>query len=125
MLRDNDTVTNIPVKDLRRARKFYEETLGLTPVDSMGEEVVVFKSGNTSINVYHSEYAGTNQATAMTWSVGNKVDGVVKELKDKGVIFQHYSMPDMKEEGDIYSVSGLKVAWFKDPDGNILSVQGS
>jgi catechol 2,3-dioxygenase-like lactoylglutathione lyase family enzyme len=125
MLGNRDTAASIPVKDIRRARKFYEETLGLTPVDQMGEEVVVYKSGSTNINVYHSEYAGTNQATAMTWSVGQNIDSIVKELKKKGIAFEHYDMPEMKEEGDVYSDSGHKVAWFKDPDGNILSVASS
>jgi catechol 2,3-dioxygenase-like lactoylglutathione lyase family enzyme len=124
MLREKNTTTNIPVKDLLSARKFYEETLGLTPVDQEGEEVVTFKSGSTNISVYRSKYAGTNQATAMTWSVDNELDDIVKELKTKGVAFEHYDMPEMKEAGDIYSAPGIRVAWFKDPDGNILSIVG-
>ncbi|MFE8600300.1 VOC family protein [Archangium violaceum] len=116
-----DAVANLAVKDLRRARKFYEETLGLKPVHEEGGEVVVYQSGNSTVNVYRSDYAGTNQATAVTWTVGN-IEEVVKELRSRGVTFEHYDMPGTRLEGDIHVSSGMKVAWFKDPDGNILNL---
>lgn len=116
-----DAVANLAVKDLRRARKFYEETLGLKPVHEEGGEVVVYRSGNSTVNVYRSDYAGTNQATAVTWTVGN-IEEVVKVLRSRGVTFEHYDMPGMRLEGDIHVSSGVKVAWFKDPDGNILNL---
>ena len=71
MLGDKDAVANIAVKDLGAAKKFYEDILGLKQVDAEGQEVIVFKSGTSMINVYRSQYAGTNQATAVTWAVGN------------------------------------------------------
>jgi hypothetical protein len=74
------------------------------------------------LNVYRSQYAGTNRATAVTWLVGDDVEGVVRALKAKGVTFEHYDMPNMKREGDNHVAGDMKVAWFKDPDGNILSV---
>ncbi|KFA92159.1 VOC family protein [Archangium violaceum] len=116
-----DAVANLAVKDLRRARKFYEETLGLKPVHEEGGEVVVYRSGNSTVNVYRSDYAGTNQATAVTWTVGN-IEEVVKVLRSRGVTFEHYDMPGTRLEGDIHASSGMKVAWFKDPDGNILNL---
>jgi hypothetical protein len=72
--------------------------------------------------VYRSKYAGTNQATAVTWVVGDEVENVVRALKAKGVKFEHYDMPGMKRTGDIHIGGEMKVAWFKDPDGNILNV---
>lgn len=122
MLGDKDAVANIAVKDLETARRFYEETLGLKPVDAEGGELIVFRSGHSVINLYRSQYAGTNQATAMTWTVGDDVDSEVRALKDKGVVFEHYDMPEMKREGDIHVAEDLKLAWFKDPDGNILAI---
>ena len=101
MLGRKDAVANIAVKDLETARRFYEGTLGLKKVDAEGEELIVFKSGKTMLNVYRSKYAGTNQATAVTWAVGD-VDGAVRDLKAKGVSFEHYDMPDVKLEGDIH-----------------------
>jgi catechol 2,3-dioxygenase-like lactoylglutathione lyase family enzyme len=121
MLGNTDATANLAVKDLETARKFYESTLGLSPVDSEGDEVIVYRSGNSTINVYRSKYAGTNKATAVTWNVGD-VDRVVRDLKAKGVTFEHYDMPEMKLEGDVHVAGDMKVAWFKDPDGNILNI---
>ena len=122
MLGNRDAVANVAVKNLETARKFYEGTLGLKPVDAEGDEVIVFKSGHTTLNVYRSQYAGTNKATAVTWTVGDDVEGVVRTLKSKGVTFEHYDMPDTKLNGDIHVFGDLKVVWFKDPDGNILNI---
>ena len=68
-------------------------------MDAEGDELVVYRSGNTVINVYRSDYAGTNQATAVTWTVGRDVDEVVRNLKAKGVAFEHYDMPGMTQRG--------------------------
>jgi catechol 2,3-dioxygenase-like lactoylglutathione lyase family enzyme len=122
MLGDKDAVANIAVKNLETAKKFYEETLGLTQIGAEGQEVIVFRSGSSKIYVYKSQYAGTNQATALTWVVGKDIESIVRELKTKGVTFEHYNMPDVTREGDIHVAGNMKVAWFKDPDGNILNV---
>jgi catechol 2,3-dioxygenase-like lactoylglutathione lyase family enzyme len=122
MLSDKDVAANIAVKNLATARKFYEDILGLKQVGAEGDEIVVYKSGNTILNVYRSQYAGTNKATAVTWAVGDDVEGIVRALKAKGVVFEHYDMPDMRLEGDVHVAGNMKVAWFKDPDGNILNI---
>jgi catechol 2,3-dioxygenase-like lactoylglutathione lyase family enzyme len=122
MLGDKDAVANIAVKDLKIAKKFYEDTLGLEQVDAEGQEVIVFKSGNSTVNIYRSQYAGTNQATAVAWVVGKDIENAVRELKAKGITFEHYDMPDITREGDLYIAGDMKVAWFKDPDGNILNI---
>ncbi len=122
MLANKDVAANIPVKDLAKAKKFYEVTLGLTEVSRYGNEVVTFRSGKSEILVYRSEHAGTNKATAMTWTLGDDMEKTVKELKSKGVNFEHYDMPGLKLDGDVYVGDGMKVAWFKDPDGNTLCV---
>jgi catechol 2,3-dioxygenase-like lactoylglutathione lyase family enzyme len=124
MLGNRDATANIAVRDLETARRFYEETLGLTPVDAESEEVIVFRSGNSTMNVYRSDYAGTNQATAVTWAVDD-VEDEVRTLRAKGVSFEHYDMPEMTREGDIHVSGDFKTAWFKDPDGNILNITNS
>ena len=122
MLGTTDPTPMIAVKDLDRARGFYEETLGLTTIDTLGEEVVSMKSGDTRIDVYRSEFAGTNKATALTFNVDD-IASEVRDLKDKGVMFEHYdAMDGLTRNGDVYSAEGMKTAWFKDPDGNILSL---
>ena len=122
MLRDRDAVANLAVKDLEVARVFYEQTLGLEPVGAEGKEVIVYRSGQTKLNVYRSKEAGTNKATAVTWAVGDDVESVVQALKAKGVTFEHYDMPGLTLQGDVHVGYGMKVAWFKDPDGNILNL---
>jgi catechol 2,3-dioxygenase-like lactoylglutathione lyase family enzyme len=122
MLKSNDAIANIAVRNLDTARKFYEGTLGLKQVDAEGDELIVFKSGKTSLFVYRSDYAGTNKATAVTWVVGDEIESDVRALKAKGVAFEYYDMPGMKHEGDLHVGGDMKIAWFKDPDGNILSL---
>jgi len=122
MLDQWDAIANVAVKDLDTARRFYEQTLGLVPVHNEGGELIVYRSGKTVLNVYRSQYAGTNQATAVTWAVGDQLDAVVRQLKERGVRFEHYDLPGLKREGDVHVGGDMKVAWFKDPDGNILNV---
>lgn len=122
MLGHTNAITNIAVKDLGRAKNFYIGTLGLTQVEVMGDEVAVLKSGSTLINVYRSDYAGTNKATAVTWAVGGDVDKLVRELKLRGVTFQRYDMPDVELDGDVHVFGEMRTAWFTDPDGNILNL---
>lgn len=122
MLSDKEAIAMIAVKDLKAAAKFYQDTLGLTPIASEGEEVITYRSGSSAINVYHSQYAGTNKATAVVWNVGDEIEAVVGRLKSKGVVFEHYDMPGLTMNGDVHVGGDMKVAWFKDPDGNILSV---
>ena len=122
MLGNKDAAANIAVRNIETARKFYEGTLGLKQVDAEGEELIAFKSGSSTILVYRSQYAGTNKATAVTWTVGDDVEGVVRTLKGKGVSFEHYDMPGMTRKGDVHVGGDMKIAWFKDPDGNILSI---
>ena len=121
MLGKADATPMIAVKDLGRARRFYEDTLGLRTKDEMGDEVVTMESGDTLINVYRSEFAGTNKATALTFQVDD-LEQEVRALKDKGILFEHYDLPGLEQQGDFYVAEGFKTAWFKDPDGNILSL---
>ena len=120
MLSDNDAVATVAVKDLERAKKFYGDTLGLTKVME-NEEVAAFKTGNSKLFVYRSQFAGTNNATAVTF-VAKDVDDLVRTLKSRGVTFEHYDLPKMTRQGDVHVAGSMKTAWFKDPDGNIFSL---
>src|SRR5262249_8564094 len=112
----------IAVKDLDRAKTFYEDKLGLKTEDEWGGEGATLKSGDTLINVYKSEFAGTNKATSLTFQVDD-LEKEVSELRDKGIFFEKYDLPGLKPEGDFYvGEKDFKTAWFKDPDGNILSL---
>ena len=122
MLANRNAMATIAVKDLAAAKKFYEGKLGLTPLEAEEEDVLTYQSGTATVLVYVSQFAGTNQATACTWSVGDEFDNIMKALKAKGVVFEHYDMPGMKREGDVHVTGDFKGAWFKDPDGNILHI---
>ena len=122
MLSDNEAIATVAVKDLKAAAKFYEGKLGLKEASREGEDLIGYRCGNSVLNVYRSDYAGTNKANAVTWAVSDDVEGVVRALKAKGVVFEHYDMPGMKLEGDVHIGADMKVAWFKDPDGNILNI---
>lgn len=121
MLGDKTAVATIAVKDMDTAKRFYEGTLGLTKAgDDPGG--ILYKSGDSTVFVYQSEFAGTNKATAASWGVGDDINSVIDDLKTKGVSFEKYEIPDATHEGDVHVLGELKAAWFKDPDGNILNI---
>ncbi len=122
MLGDRDALATIAVKDLDAARSFYGDKLGLTEVATPEPSVLSFKSGASKLVVYQSQFAGTNQATAVTWLVGSEHEEIVRALKARGVAFEHYEMPNIHLEGDVHVAGRLRVVWCKDPDGNIISI---
>jgi catechol 2,3-dioxygenase-like lactoylglutathione lyase family enzyme len=121
MLGSNDVCATVAVSDMATAAKFYEETLGLEKsMETSGG--TFYKSGKSGIFVYPTQYAGSNKATYASWLVED-VEAVVEDLKAKGVTFEHYEdMPNVTLEGDIHVMGSMKAVWFKDPDGNILSI---
>jgi catechol 2,3-dioxygenase-like lactoylglutathione lyase family enzyme len=122
MLGDKDAMATVAVKDLEVAKRFYEGTLGLKPGGVQNAEARVYQTGNSKLLVYRSQYAGTNQATSVTWGLGTDLERVVEALKAKGVVFEHYDMPGLIRKGDVHLAGEFKAVWFKDPDGNILHI---
>ena len=120
MLGDKGAIATVAVKDIKAARRFYEDQLGLKPAMAEDHGVITYKTGGSSLVVYTSQFAGTNKATSVTWSVGGDFDEIVQSLRSKGVSFEHYDgLPEVTREGDVHRTGDLKLAWFKDPDGNI------
>ena len=125
MLGAHTPIATVAVKDLKAARSFYAETLGLKLADA-NEETLTFTTGSGQLLVYRSSFAGTNQATAVTWSLGRSFDSVLETLRARGVLFEHYQFPDTRLERDAHVVGDdFRVAWFKDPDGNIHSLMNA
>jgi catechol 2,3-dioxygenase-like lactoylglutathione lyase family enzyme len=125
MLGDKPAAATLAVKDMDTARDFYENTLGLTEMEGGSDDpdAVMYRSGPSVVLVYKSSYAGTNQATAASWAVGDDFDSIVEGLSGKGVTFEHYDdLPGTTREGDVHMLGDFKAAWFKDPDGNILNL---
>jgi catechol 2,3-dioxygenase-like lactoylglutathione lyase family enzyme len=121
MLRTARIVAYIPVSDLSRARKFYEETLRMTPADTNPAGVMYVCGEGTSVFMYISAGAGTSKASTAFWAVAD-VEAEVADLKSRGVVFEEYDNPGFKTVNSIATGGGAKTAWFKDPDGNILAV---
>ncbi len=121
MLKDRNSSAIVAVADIDRARAFYQDILGLTRLPG-GEEngLLVFRTGDTRLTVYRSDYAGTNQANAVTWDMQGDLAETVAELKRKGVVFETYPELGMTIRDDIHEAGAAKLVWFRDPDGNIL-----
>jgi predicted enzyme related to lactoylglutathione lyase len=122
MLNDSKVEANIPASDLKRAREFYADKLGLTPSQEFGEEALAYRTaGGTTFNVYRTEYAGKAGHTIAQWHVTD-IDSEVRDLKAKGVAFEVYeAMPGVQWNGEIAEIQGMgRAAWFKDSEGNIL-----
>jgi catechol 2,3-dioxygenase-like lactoylglutathione lyase family enzyme len=122
MFGNHEAIATVGVRDMAVATEFYENVLGLARAASEGSEAYTYEAGSAKLIVYRSQFAGTNQATSVTWNIGSELEAVVKSLADRGVKFEHYDMPPMHREGDIHIAGNLRVAWFKDPDGNIHSL---
>lgn len=120
MLKDKSSSATVAVNDIERAKKFYRDTLGLQLLDDSMGDVLTFRTGDTALIVYTSEFAGTNKANAVVWGVGNEIESIAAVLKGKGVSFERYDDMGMELKGDVYVAGPMKMVWFKDPDGNIL-----
>jgi predicted enzyme related to lactoylglutathione lyase len=123
MLNDSKVEANIPAGDLQRARTFYTDKLGLTPVQDMGVNLVYETAGGTRFNIYETSYAGQAGHTIAQWHVTD-IEAQVRELKDRGITFEVYAdLPGVEWHGDIASLKGLgRAAWFKDSEGNTMCV---
>jgi predicted enzyme related to lactoylglutathione lyase len=121
MLKNARIISYIPVADVDRARKFYEEKVGLEPKELYAGGVVYECGGGSLAFMYPSPGAGTSKASTAFWSVDD-VEAEVAALRAQGVVFEEYDMPGIKTENGIASGGGAKTAWFKDTEGNILAI---
>jgi len=121
MLTDARIVPYIPVADVARARRFYEEQVGLKPREVYAGGVIYECGDGSWVFMYPSAGAGTSKASTAFWAVDDVV-AEVAELKKRGVVFEEYDMPGIQMENGIATGGGAKTAWFKDTEGNILAV---
>ena len=111
----------VAVSDMERAKDFYENKLGLVGGQDQPDGGVRYPCGDTELHVYPSQYAGGSGATIAGWTVDD-IDAAVDELTAKGVTFEQYDDPLNTDEKGIARMGDYTGAWFKDPDGNILSI---
>ena len=121
MLSQLEAAAVLPAKDLRRARSFYKDKLGMEPAEEREGELRYRTPAGAAVLMYETENAGTARNTALLW-VTPDVQAEVAKLREAGVVFEEYDMPGLKTENGIATTGGEKAAWFKDSEGNILCV---
>ena len=122
MLSNSKVEANIPAGDLKRARDFYADKLGLTPAQEVlpGEVLIYKTAGGTEFQIYRTDYAGQAGHTIAQFHVSD-IESEVHDLKAKGVAFETYDMPGVSWDGEIASIEGMgRAAWFKDSEGNTM-----
>jgi len=125
MLQNFPMYAYIPARDVARARRFYEDKVGLKPGDEIEGGVAYQFGDHTAAFLYDAgESAGTSRASQAFWRVAN-LEEEVAGLRSRGVRFEHYDSDEiggLEMKGDIASGPGMKAAWFKDTEGNIMGL---
>jgi predicted enzyme related to lactoylglutathione lyase len=121
MLQNAPMYAYIPARDVARARRFYEQTLGFVPQEETAGGVVYACGDHTACFLYPTANAGTSRASQAFWQVAD-IEREVAELKAKGVRFEEYDMPGMRTVDSIFTGGGARAAWFKDSEGNIMAL---
>jgi len=123
MLADRNSSAIVPCRDVTAAKRFYTGTLGLPLAEDHGA-VFAVRTGGTRLNVYKSDYAGTNKANAVVWDAGSEVEAIAADLRAKGVTLDEYPEGFDEVRQGVHVKGDFRAIWFTDPDGNILHVNG-
>ena len=123
MLRSAAVTAFLATVDPGRARAFYRDTLGL-PLVSEDDFALVFDTHGAPLRVQKVANLTPQPFTALGWQVSS-IGQVVRQLRQRGVMFERYPFLEQDDDGVWLAPSGTRVAWFKDPDGNILSISQS
>ena len=120
MLSSAPVYAQLPIVDVGRAKKFYQEKLGLKLVQEVGDMgVLIFEAGNgTRIELFQSDPPKSGD-TAASFKVSD-LEGEMKNLRAKGVAFEEYDMPPIKTVNGVCTIGDQKCSWFKDSEGNVL-----
>jgi predicted enzyme related to lactoylglutathione lyase len=116
----------VPVSDVEAAVRFYGDTLGLKLKERRSDlpenREAEFEAGDGTLLAYESVGAGKSRHTVAGFRVED-IDATVVSLRERGVVFEEYDLPDLKTENGIAAVGDVRAAWCKDPDGNVLVVE--
>ena len=119
MLSGSAVTTMLPVKDMKRARAFYEGSLGLKPGGLKPDGKFVYKLGGTTLALFPKPEGTKAEHTAISFLVTD-IAASIKELKRAGVVFEEYDFPGLKTVNHVCVLGAEKAAWFKDTEGNYL-----
>jgi catechol 2,3-dioxygenase-like lactoylglutathione lyase family enzyme len=120
MLENSNVYATIPAKDLERAKSFYADKLGLKPAEERPEGIY-YRCGNGRFLLFLSSGRASGDHTQVGWYV-NDIETTVSELQARGVVFEEYDYPELKTVNAIAEIEGEKAAWFRDTEGNLLSL---
>ena len=119
MLRSGQVTVMLPVRDLARARRFYEQGLGLAPGGLKPDGKFVYQCGGTELALFPREGGTKADHTAISFKVDD-IATAVRDLQARGVQFADYDLPGLKTVEHVCVLGSEKAAWFLDPEGNIL-----
>lgn len=120
MLENYPGTAALPAQDMERAQAYYEEKLGLKPAEERSDGLI-YKFAEGSFLLFKSSGEPSGTHTQFGWIVDD-IDSVVSELRANGVVFEEYDFPGFKTENGILTTDDGKGAWFKDSEGNLLSI---
>lgn len=109
----------LPVKDMARARRFYESQLQLKPVGQKPDGKFVYRCGGAEIALFPRPEGTKAEHTALSFRVAD-IRAAIRELESRGVKFADYDLPGLKTVEHVCVLGSEKAAWFQDPEGNIL-----
>ena len=121
MLTERRIHSSIPAADLGRARRWYEEMLGFTPVRELPRGLMYEAAGGSRFVIYPTPNAGQSPNTLMGF-VTPDIEAEVRDLKARGVIFEDYDFPTLKTVDSIATNEATRSAWFRDSEGNIIGI---
>lgn len=121
MLSDSTVTTMLPVKDMGRARAFYEGSLGLKPQGFKPDGKFVYLVGGSTLALFPKPEGTKAEHTAISFQVAD-IAATITELKKTGVVFEDYDFPDFKTVNHVCVLGAEKAAWFKDTEGNFLCI---
>jgi catechol 2,3-dioxygenase-like lactoylglutathione lyase family enzyme len=121
MLADRPIHATLPAADLERAKRFYTEKLGLSPESEAPGGIFYLCGGGTRFLVFPSGGTASGTHTQLGWTVDD-IEAEVADLKARGVVFEEYDTPYLKTVDSVATTGPIKAAWFKDSEGNFLSV---
>jgi catechol 2,3-dioxygenase-like lactoylglutathione lyase family enzyme len=129
MLKHSDVSARLPAQNLSRAKTFYADKLGLTPIEERPGGLR-YQCGNGFFSLFQSSGKPSGDHTQMAWEVDD-IQATVAELRARGVVFEKYDLPSLKTVDSLVEVSGHypsrggigeRAAWFRDSEGNLLGI---
>lgn len=121
MLSNASVTTMLPVKDMARARAFYERCLGLTPGHLRPDGKLEYEVGGSTLALFPKPEGTKAEHTAISFRVSDIVASIAR-LKEAGVVFEDYDLPGLRTVEHVCVLGSEKAAWFRDTEGNYLCI---